>query len=663
MAMEDWREKVVSELKSRLAKQLLKEHELSVSLVDTGLASIEVVVKVSALLPTDDLIKEDRHRRDHASPEGKSLVWVKTSGGIVAKAGLQIPVPVEGVSASVGFSANGFVDCCVIAPYPLGFEEALAAAKQAFGNLPLSAEAAAEMQQGTEASLRGYGALAGRCSIGIGKKISALSGAVSFGGGIDVGIGVGCARDISLTVKRLDDSLVYVALAAGKTVSRHLSVKLGLGVDAVDSDFLPSPAQIERIADTLAEKVVDKLEAQVKFETTVSATGTDIMAYVIDLSQEGGRRAFADLVRLDARKADDLFAVGGPKDGIVREARMDEETLERKRGWRANVFGLQLLESIDSSTYASGEGKHPDGTPYKWWQTALKDGYHGAISGIFRGKREIQREMIGWRRKGTTDAEVFYHVKYTVKGDRVTSAADIKRFVAFASVLGGELDPVDASLVDGSTEFGKTDRVIDVYVTREGLAALFGAPPQQLMAAYAKVYELLDEPWRNSPRAWHETPWLAEHPDGAKVRACLERVRSKGGYSYLEEHPYAGDAMGEKRDMTDEYLRLTGRSLERDSAAYIQSSRLCDMIHELDAAAGEADAGRLFEEFADCDRRLGLDFWNELGMLAVVVGPEAMLISQLAITGEDGLKVEFAAEGKLVGIREKLEEAIKAMST
>jgi hypothetical protein len=663
MAPEQWREKLVDEVGKRLKKELFKERELSINLVDAKYASIEIVAKVDMIEPTDDLVKEDRYRRDELGPGGEPVVWVKTTGGVVAKAGLQIPIPVDGVSASVGFSTDGFVNCSVVAPYPLSLDESLKAARKAFANLPFSAANATELAQGTEVVLRGYGALAGRASAGVGKQLSLLSGAVAFSAGADVSVGAGWARDISLTVKRLDCALVYVALATGRTVSKRLSAGLGVKIGDADPGLPPSPAEIQKAADALVEKVVDKLEAQILFETTSSSTRTELIAYVIDLSQQKGKEAFADLVRLDARRADALFAEEGPDLGIVRRARLQEQAVEHGKKWQARVFGLEILKSIDSKTRETGHGVFPDGSCYDWWRTALMDGYNGAVRNFFQGKREIQREMIGWRKEGMADVERFYHVTCSVKGDRVTTAADVKRFVAFAGILGGEPDTESESLLGNRTKFGKTDRVIDVYVTREGLATLFGTPPEELMAAYAKVYELLDEPWRNSRKAWRETPWLSRSPDGAKAHACLEYVRRKGGYFLLEEHPYAGDAMGEKKDKTEEYLRLTGRSLVKDSAAYIQSSGLCDMMNELRTSASDSEPKRLFERFAECDHRLGLDFWNELGMLATVVGPEAILISALRITGENGMKIEFAEEGKLVGIRDKLKETIKAMST
>jgi len=642
-------EQVRGYLISAAQKQVFKEHKLKVYDVKVGEhAGVGFQVKAEPLKSTDALVAKDALRKqltDQAKKAGKPLTWGVTGGGVYPSAGFSIPLG----NFSVGFSADALLNYTVLAPYAhVSAGSVVDMARNNTVDLPLNGQKALAMKPGTEVLIQGKARFIAHGSGGTGETVLSLGSFATVGTRVGVSTSIPAEVHVQLKIKRLQGDKVQVTVSELKGAGVHVSTGAHAGVDAHVGKGMPVKldnklaARGAKMITSRIDKTLEKyLQVGVRAGHNTSATKREISNYTMDLKKPGVEKAYKSMFKLDARKADRLVARDGS--GVVR-ARLIDRTVVRSDSMRANVGPFTVMSAISQSTERHGTLQTGAGTIH-YSRAKLDDGYSMILSNIWLGKRNISRELVSVKMPGQERAENYIHVRYTVKKDRVTSKEDVRRFVNLAELLGAKTEDGKAPRVK---KMGKTDRVVDVYISDAGLQRLAKASPAQLEKAFSDAYTRIDRPGNinyligGDKGVWKVNPWMAkDHARHADLMSMLEKGPQKqSGPRTKRVHS------GITRD--SKYRYITGRSLAYDSAAYKEYKGLVKLV---DALKGAQTPKARAKVFARADKDLGLEFMRELGMISKVAGADQVLVNQLYIKGKGNKQVRFSHEGMIKDIQ------------
>lgn len=642
--------------------ELFSPHDFDIANFAVGEhAGVGVTIKTRLIGSNDPLIRDDRFRNDRA---GGDTLWISTGAGIYPKANFGGSIPIGPASLSFGFSADASIGVSLLAPYDLELSAAVEAAKKTTTKLALDSTRAREMATGTDMVLRGKGRVLARAGVGAGAELANIGSVASVGARVGVDTVISGELDLSVRTKRLDGDLVYVSISEVDTERASVSAGAHVGVDArLQEEFSDLGGGLVSAAADAGLKAVDKqiekwLKADIRAVHERSTTEREVKSYILDLSQPKAQQAYDDLMKLDTRAVEKLAEVGDnqtiggrPLSGATY-AKLDEHIRSKSNRLQGSFGPITLLSAVSKQQVRGGTLESGEGT-IRYDRARLDDGYFGIFSHLWRGDRDVTRELVTVTRNGG-DPESHYRLKYSVEGDRITSRQDVRRFLMLALHLGA---------LDGRTDlltnrrflksFGRTDRNVDVFFTPEGLDRLADATSDDIGTAFGQAWANIERP-RKGRGEWANfaAPWMAKDlPDYGRVMALLA-----DGPSARQ-----GGPRGNRRDdNSDDYRRITGRSLRQDAAAFEDLQSFTKLI----AALKDAPSGReRAEVFARADGELGLDFFTQLAAAATIVGREDTLVHDLSIEDRrNDRNFVFASEDAIQDIDVEVRRAINAPS-
>ena len=350
-------DKVKTKLVELAKSELYKPYDFKVGSFELGEhLGLDLRIKAQLIDGSDPLIAEDKHRAattQKHQDQGEAITWAIAGGGIYPHAGFSASIPVGPASVSIGFSANAAIGYSVLAPYAHEAQAALDLAKNLSVDLPFSAEKATALEAGTEITLRGTGRVAASSSIGIGYELAKVGDLVSVGASFGSSAGASKELELSLRLKRLDGNKMFVSVSKVDTSAASASIGAHVGVDLNAKSALPDLGGgiLAKAGDVAADQIDKQVErwANIDFRATHSTSKSEkeVSSYVIDLSTEAGKSAYEDLLRLDFRKVDQLFADG---DLSVSGAKLSDRVRTSGNELKLSFGPITLLRAVSSAT-------------------------------------------------------------------------------------------------------------------------------------------------------------------------------------------------------------------------------------------------------------------------------------------------------------------------
>lgn len=574
------------------------------------------------------LTRHNRHQRTLRQQQDKGH-QTSSSGSFQRQGSYSVPIRVG------PFRADGKLHYSVFVPRATGTAAAGATGQKVAANLPLSAAVARTLAPGTELRLEGEGktGLHGDGSPRIGFPI--LSNLAMVNASLGAGLDLSKSSRLSFRVKRLDGDKVLVALSqddagqAAASLNGQVSATVPVTELAKAARVNLGPGVIAKKAQGLVNGVTEW--ARARFAATFERTRNDreVKSWVLDLAKDAGAKAFDGLIRLDSRLAD---ALGGQGEGSGVAIRQRNQ-YSKNQGFsvQANLGSqISLLNWAQNNAESSQVLTSPEGN-VSINRIKFGESYSDLLSNLVHGKRSRSTQFLQVKRPGRP-LESYLHVRRTVKGDAITSEADLHRFLAFADLVGAgsartaELRrniAVYRERLDNN--FGRSSRTVDMYVTDAGLTRLAQASAEQINSAFGKAYETLDRPTQvdihmgDLHDVWSRTPWLVkEDPNHATLMKLLETP--------------SGSSRWKQADL--QYRRITGRSLAVDSTAWRMSQQIVSFAARLRRAQTPTDRAR---EFAKISGRL--DLGKGLATIGMVAGRENLLFNEVSLHGERGFNL------------------------
>ena len=604
-------------------------------------------LKIKPVKPDDGLIKNDPNRtryNERMAKEGKGVSWAEVRGAVNPWVGIPLWTPIGPVNASVGFSADGTVGVSIISPYQHDVPEA---AKNLTWKLPLAAETARELSEGTEVAVRGRGRLAVSAGVRVGDSWVPIRGPWSVGTSIGVDTYVTTERELGVRVKRLDGNKVLVSLSDVSTDAGGVVGSVRAGVHGSINPALPDYQNqyAEKGKGIVGKAISREIERWLSLEAKVvhsrSSSEKELKNYVLDLDDPAAAKAYEALMTLDTRLADALSAEG-PESGI-RAVWLTEKSKVVSTGYDARFGKIDLVSGLASAEVAQGQLFMPEGV-IDFDRASLEHRYQNIVTRWWAGKRETNREFT------SANGKEQMHLRHEITVDASTPRSHVRSFLILSRYMGMR-DASDGLEQDKTLlkSFGTSKEIVDFNLNAKGLATLLAATPDQLHAAFAKAYEEMDQPtdmfhlfaWEEG-RAWKNTPWLAkDHPKHSEIIKLLEDG-PEGAKSHED---------GQTRD--EQYYWITGRLLYQDSTAYDEAHTLVALIAKLREAKTPTARAKVM---GDARTRLGVDSLHELATFAQIVGRDGLRVHQLSLE-EKGNKrnLKFDSDGPMIDFRNSLD--------
>jgi hypothetical protein len=495
--------------------------------------------------------------------------------------------------------------------------------------MPFSAAVARSLLPGSEVRLEGQGQLALQAggSPRRAQPVLAGVGTASAAGSASGALTRECK--VSLVVKRLDGDRVQVALSrtdsgqAAASLSGHADLTLSASALASAKVGPVAPEAVAK-AQELLDGVTRWTQADVAGKLSRARSGLELKSWTLDLSQREGAKAFDELLRLDPRRAERAGST----------ARLSASNQERSFAVQAELGKqLSLLNWARQRSESNLVLRSSDGD-LALSRVSVGETYSDLVSDLFSGRRAQSTQLLLLQRPGKP-LEGFLHVRQTIQGDKLTTEADLHRFLAFAELIGAGSSRT-AELRRNATSwraryddnFGRSSRTVDLYVTDAGLSKLAQASPERIRAAFAEAYELLDRPTQVDIRlgdlddVWSRTPWLVrEDANHGTILKLLETEKGSAGWSQADR----------------QYRRITGRSLGVDGAAWQKSQQIVAFAGKLRAARSPAERAQEFSKLGG-----SLDLGKTLATIGMIAGKENLLLNELALRGERGFDLTVA---------------------
>lgn len=632
-------------------RELYKERSIDVADLDIGdFAGLKLQLTAQLLDPKDKLVAEHKFRSGQDGGDGAAR-WVLLGGGVFPSASAKVSIPAGPGTIKAGFSAKGSLGYSAIVPLPADVDEAADLVKAVTVDLPFTSEKAKDQAAGTEIVLRGTGRIVASAGYGVGLRLAELEVAGETVGSAALeasfGVRISGSRQVLIRYKRLGAARVFFSISTLSRARRREAVRLHAGLTTSAEDQLEDlGGKLIRRGLSLAgeevdEQVKDWLRVDLSAVHRAATSEKEIANYVLDLSDPDAAEAYAGLVRLDTRRADEL---AGGASAAVRSAKLDESVRADRWDFNMSLGEIDLLSVISKATTNEGSLRGSGEEHIEYYRTRLDNEDTSKLHRLWYGERLLYRELVQIRREPTAGFTSYYCTVYAVKDDRRTGEPDIHRFLRLARFLGAVQKQAEPLLSNKSLaqRLRVTDMDLDVFLTDEGLDLLGRTPLEELQRAYAVAYEEIDRPYvgtAGDPQK--QPPWLAKRPSRHVLGILNEAVRA----------PHAN-----RRTRISEYTAATGRILDLDVQAFKESRELPGLFHEI---GKESDPEQRAELLHKGNAVLDLDFWRELAMIAQVVGPERVLINHLSLVDRKReIEIIFMSEGALRDPRNALQRLL-----
>jgi hypothetical protein len=573
-APQGWAPKLVGQAKTAARDAALNEASKERELVSVGGStttsggvglsySAKLTEKV-ALKTSDPLVAGDTRRK--AAADTGDVVWTKLSASGTTGASLGKTVS-PSVSASFGFSAGAEVTAIVAADKSLSLKNLGGTVKDQGETLALAMDPdrllADKHAPGTELMIRGQASSS--ASLGAGAGLTGI-------GIASVGVSVSASHSDQFTknVKVLEDGKVYAQVAKLNSSAQGISAGLNAGVD------LPAATLGGAAGSKALDMVAGKIEEKVRLTASVGASSgqTDSLKLggVFDLKTQGGRDAFAYLM-----KTNPLELQANPKQAetTLRNMGMGVAYSEATRtgGVSANiqVGTTNLLNFASSSRTTEGvllEKKDAAGSVIE--QSKLSEQEYsrnvgGLLPRLMVGEERTLSIRAGSVSKDGVETKAAL-ASLSIKDPKVTEGEQ-KELAAFASQMGMTLPPAGKA-------GGKGTFAVQVALTDANLQQLQQRSAEDIRTAFTFSKGSIE----GSPAPWTNNTPAAVNPHYRYAPQKLVKEEFRDGAQAWNSQATFGDPNGEKSTIVRDYKATTGRDLQSDVESQDAMNRIAEEL-------------------------------------------------------------------------------------
>ncbi|MCA9672066.1 MAG: hypothetical protein KC503_41010 [Myxococcales bacterium] len=543
---------------------------------------------------------------------GKPVTWALIGNGIVPKASFSFDI---GEAGSIRFSGGRLVSYTVLAPYENGTNQLEQATRNASLDMPLTDARLRALPEGTEITLVGRTTHGTRIRIGQGVGVTELTTGASVGGSFGTVRRIENTDLVSVRIKRLDGNKINVQVNRldARQAEHYFGAHVGLDADLA-SALTDAGGLTERAINLVTRKIDKKLEhylqAGARFGTTSLDQTTRLASQTIDLGTGSSQR------------------VG-----------LHEHVTQNTSGSHVNVGPWDLFRYLSSTTIRNGTLQTTGGN-IVYARAELRD-TSKPIWPIRRwtGKTTTDRELVSVTYPNGTATD-YLHLRHVIASDHHTSADDVRRVITLARLFGGQ-----ATSTVTAQAMGKTNTVVDVYISDAGLRAFANATPERVTEAFTAAYNSLDQPG-GSRWAWKTAPWA--NTTHAKYNEVMAKLRAGT----------AAGPIGERRAQS--YRSITGRSFSKDANAYSELQQLLALQAVLKTETTPLGRARAY---ATTQESLGAQLGRSAATVATVAGSANVLVNEISITPERGNKVTYLHEGTLADPQRQIDRIVADPST
>jgi len=631
---------VKDKLVSFLFDEAAKPHSIDLAKVNLGSnGALGIRANEQIIRPSDPAVAKDPQRSAYEqSPAGaQPHVWLQTGGVIDANLGLSVPINVGGgVTANLGFNSSASLQFSMVSPYAASVDGAVDLAARHTIDLPVTAQNARALPQGSELMLKGQGSVGASASIG---------GGTNFGGN-DVHVGVSARAtgsvsaegEMTVNVKKLDGDKVFVRIGQVGTTKEQVGVRADAGVTvdkqaitdfvggALDTvlkgelrDFLEKPA--EKQIGSQVEKLLQKYgSASASIVKGMGQQSQQLDAYVIDLSSPQGQRAYDALMHLDRGPANALMASG---DASVAHYSERSKTDSLSAG--VKIGPATLFDFKSSSKQRDGELRSSGGDA-----TVKQSVVDRSTEWLFAGKKHATWEGVRSEVSGG-DPQTFLHVSYD-KHMKSTDRGDLEKVQRVVNALDVKLDKADLR-PDGDGDFGASDVKLDAYVTPDAVRSLAKLSRSDVENAYARATQKVE--------GLERVPAWGDPSTAAEARQMIE--------DYNDARLGGKNKRGDAAQIEAQYSSQFGRWIIDDMGDLNQAKDLSKKMESL-ARKPESEWAKAL---TDVGKEMKYDVYRTLVAINDLAGPDQVLVNQLDVKGKR-LDVAGHSEGKVTSAADEL---------
>lgn len=648
--------KAVDAIKKAIKEQIYQDRNIEAGDFALGdKAGLKLQLKFQPVEVSDGLVQGDRHRRSVSERMAKEgpVTWLALGGGIYPHAAISTSIPVgSGFNVSAGFSAGASLAYSVLAPYALELDSLKQAGRNLTVDLPLDSVRARKMPEGATVTIGGQGQVAGNVGASYGVDLQKLGEFATVNANAGISVGVSKQAGLEVTAKKLDGDKIMVQISQSEGTSKNLSDSIHVGLDAHLNNGLPQlENKLLRIGEKEATKALDKeIEKYTSIDLRGVYSSSDskkaTRAFVFDLSNPEAQKAYDAFVGLDLRRAQ--IDTSDPTSGVsLMTYNQDASRDSAAHQWRA--FTVNLMRTM-SSTDVENQNLHTDTGDVTISRAVLDKEYDGLFTSHFLGNRSTTRELVSVSKTDEQD-QVFYHLRNATQQDADTTVDDVRKFLSLSKLLGAQPGkmPAGYDTPEFAKKFENSTRVVDAYVTDEGLRKLAETDPKEVIERYGKIATDLNRPEIVKPneyaRTWSTIPWAAKDEKEYKwVMQCLS--------------VYGGADGPSQEILRGRYAQVTGGwDIVKDINTYNEGYRITELVKQLKDAKTPRERAEIFAAAKDEQK---LDFEAELGTIAAIAGPEAVVVHELSLVDNDNKdrNLTFVSEGQLTDPRPGIQQTL-----
>jgi hypothetical protein len=641
---------------------------------DLGSINAQLGIKLSEKLVRGDdaSIQKDPEKKAQTASmnsDAAQVGWLETGGITNLGGGLTTSIPIAAagglVKVNLGFSASALLEYQQTSPFALTPDGAIAGVKNAAVTLPINADTARAMKQGSEATFTGNGtaSLTAGLTAGISQEFGPVRGGVSAG----VTSTGQVQGNFRLDIEKLAGDKVRVLLSTG--VDRKAGVSAGIdasitldgskliddtlgnsfplderNAQSVSIEDLAQPGQFaDGIIGSLERDGISKVQDAVKtytafhagFGASTEQKHTDSIAYVFDLSNPVAQKAYDNLLRLNESATASAAAQLGS--GVTRNEFVDDID-DNSTNASATLAGVKLFlaTTLDEEEHGTLDvnGKT---------EVIRSNKFQREGDDIFTGDESIKWESVAITPQDKP-TDTFFHLAFN-QTDKMTSHDDFVQFLRFAEAMGvpGATEKEnDAPTLDFFhrlfSDKDDTKFAADIYFTNEGLQNIANSTGpnhddgSEVRAAYIWAATQLDPQFKGMPVNDAASDVLA---------AQYQQLASNASSAQPDER---SSSMQQMQSLAQQYQKnpqSSGRDLAKDAAVILASGDLFQRVKQMGANGDEQGWTQLLVDLGKSKR---WDYQTTTLALRAMAGGDQILLHAISIDG-GGVKLASKDEG------------------
>lgn len=580
--------------------------------------------------PSHALIEGDYDRKattNRLDSQSFNANWQQSQGVVELAARPDLGLTLPGIPGiKVGFAAESLLQYRSLRPYPRpkAFAEGQGPVAPNV-ELPTTSAAAVKMARGSEVELTGRGTIKGSLGAGVGSAVSA--GPVSAGVGINAGVTQSFTGELQLRVKKLEKDCVRVDIADIDSVATNLTAQVTAGLSVENTTRNIGEGLIITAVRNGANEDLMKLVNIIKNSNLKSKIsyerGTqtrDLDAIVLDLSKPEAKKAYDQLMSLDATLAEQLAEL--PDSGVWQASAYDVQHSEEFEA-SVSALGSKLLLFKALETARSGSYEAADGKKVIYHDASYEQKSGSALT----GSRSIVWQGVSVSAPSdTTSTDPYFRMTFS-DTDKVCEQEEVDSLFRFAQALNLDTRGADWQLEPRSFlqrllgDGDDTQVDLDIYFTPDGIKSIDTASRTNAIVAAIIALQKLDPKYAGIPFGDAELgAYATKH-----VMDYLSTQPSSNSWDYFTP---AYESWMAARD----YRAKTNRDISVDAQALLKAIEMADLIQELDAGDGSKS---LASFFATLGQAQGFDYPLAITTLANLAGEEDTLIHRFELAGKE----------------------------